>query len=163
MTAPQNRTAKQGELVLTELTPQLNGWWAQICRSVVKGKAGENQKKAFEIFLESEQAGLDAVKPGVNVSDVAKAENDVFRKHGYGEYTSLKYTRVRGHGHGMHLDEAPTINEGENLILEENMVIVIHPNTYNPLCGYMVLGDTIAVTHNGYRMLSTTERKLFEV
>lgn len=163
MTPPQNRVAKTGDLVLTELTPQLNGWWAQICRTVVKGKANDNQRKAFDIFWEAEQAGLDALRPGVSISDVAKAENDVFRKYGYGDYTTSRYTRVRGHGHGMHLDEAPTVNEGVDITVQENMVIVIHPNTYNPLCGYMVLGDTVVVTKDGYRMLSTTERKLFEV
>lgn len=163
MTPPQNRTAKEGDLVLTELTPQLNGWWCQICRTVVKGKASDDQKKIFAIFMEAEEAGLDAIKPGVNIMDVAKAENDVFRKYGYGEYTSSKYTRVRGHGHGMHLDEAPTINEDVDLVIEKGMVIVVHPNTYNPLTGYMVFGDPVVVTENGYEMLSTTERKLFEV
>lgn len=163
MTPPQDRTARAGDLVLTELTPQLNGWWAQICRTVVKGNPSPDQVEAFKIFLEAEEAGLSALKPGVNISDVAKAENDVFRKYGYGEYTTSQYTRVRGHGHGMHLDEAPTINEHVNLIVEEGMVLVVHPNTYLPLCGYMVLGDTVVVTENGYKMLSTTERKLFQV
>lgn len=163
MTPPQNRIAKEGDLVLTELTPQVNGWWAQICRTVVKGKASADQLKIFNIFLEAEEAGLAAIKPGVNITDVAKAENDVFRKYGYGEYTSSKYTRVRGHGHGMHLDEAPTVNEGVDLVIEQGMVIVVHPNTYNPLTGYMVMGDPVVVTENGYQILSATERKLFEV
>ena len=161
MTPPQNRTAKPGDLILTELTPQLNGWWCQICRTVVKGPPSDIQKRIFDIFIEAEQAGLDLVKPGVNIHDVAKAQNDVFRKYGYGEYTSSKYTRVRGHGHGMHLDEAPTVNEGVDFVIEEGMVIVIHPNTYNPETGYVVVGDPVVVTANGNRMLSTTERKLF--
>ncbi len=163
MTPPQARIAQQGHLVLTELTPQVNGWWAQICRTVVKGEPSADQLRIFDIFLEAEQAGLDLVKPGANINDVAKAENDVFRKYGYGEYTSAKYTRVRGHGHGMHLDEAPTVNEGVDFVIDEGMVIVIHPNTFNPLTGYMVVGDPVVVTETGNRILSTTERKLFHV
>jgi Xaa-Pro aminopeptidase len=163
MTPPQARVAKEGNLVLTELTPQLNGWWCQICRSVVKGQPSQDQLKAFSIFYEAVEAGMAAVKPGVNIRDVAKAENDVFRKYGYGEYTTSQYTRVRGHGHGMHLDEAPTVNEDVDLIIEKGMVIVIHPNTYSPLCGYMVFGDPVVVTENGCEILSTTERKLFQV
>ena len=161
MTPPQNRIAKPGDLVLTELTPQLDGWWCQICRTVVKGPSSDVQKRIFDIFLEAENAGLSLVKPGVSIHDVAKAENDVFRKYGYGEYVSSKYTRVRGHGHGMHLDEDPTVNEGVDLIIEEGMVIVIHPNTYNPETGYVVIGDPVVVTADGNEMLSTTERKLF--
>ena len=162
MTPPQNRTAKPGDLVLTELTPQLDGWWCQICRTVVKGKPSADQLRVFDLFKEAEEAGLAALRPGVNINDVAKAENDVFRKYGFGEYTAPKYTRVRGHGHGMHLDEDPTVNEGIDFIVEEGMVIVIHPNTYHPDTGYMVFGDPVVVTNDGYRMLSTTERKLFQ-
>ncbi len=163
MTPPQNRTAKEGDLVLTELTPQRNGWWCQICRTVVKGTSSADQLKAFGIYYEAAEAGMAALKPGVSISDVAKAENDVFRKYGFGEYTTSKYTRVRGHGQGMHLDEAPTVNEDVDLIVEEGMVIVIHPNTYCPLSGYMVFGDPVVVTKNGCEILSTTERKLFQV
>ncbi len=161
MTPPQNRIAKPGDMVLTELTPQLNGWWCQICRTVVKGKPSDDQLRVFEIFKEAEEAGLNLVKPGVNINDVARAENDVFRKYGFGEFTTPRYTRVRGHGHGMHLDEDPTVNEGVDMKIEEGMVIVIHPNTYNPLTGYMVLGDPVVVTPDGNMLLSTTERKLF--
>jgi Xaa-Pro aminopeptidase len=161
MTPPMNRVAKPGDLVLTELTPQLDGWWCQICRTVVKGEPSDTQKRIFGIFMEAEEAGLALTKPGVNINDVAKAENDVFRKYGYGDYITSQYTRVRGHGHGMHLDEAPTVNEGVDLVIEEGMVIVIHPNTYNPETGYMVMGDPVVVTKDGNRILSTTERKLF--
>lgn len=163
MTPPMMRTAKPGDMVRTEITPQYKGYWAQVCRTCVKGKANDDQLKAFSIYLESEQAGFDAIRPGVNISDVAKAENDVFRKYGYGEYCTEKYTRGRGHGHGLDLDEQPLISESTDLILEENMVIVVHPNTYNPLCGYMVFGDPVEITKDGYRILSTAERKLFEV
>lgn len=163
MTPPMNRVAKPGDMVRTEITPQVNGWWAQVCRTCVKGPANEDQLKAFSIFLESEQAGIDMIRPGVNIRDVAKAENDVFRKYGYGEFCTERYTRGRGHGHGLDLDEQPLIAESTDLVLEEGMVIVVHPNTYNPLCGYMVFGDPVEITHDGCRILSTAERKLFEV
>lgn len=163
MTPPMLRTAKPGDMVRTEITPQYKGYWAQICRTCVKGKANEDQLRAFEIFLESEKAGIAAARPGVNIRDVAKAENNVFRKHGFGEYCTERYTRGRGHGHGLDLDEQPLISESTDLVLEEGMVIVIHPNTYNPLCGYMVFGDPVEITVDGCRILSSTERKLFEV
>ena len=163
MTPPMDRIAKPGDMVRTEITPQYQGWWAQVCRTCVKGRASEDQLRAFSIFLESEQAGINMVRPGVNISAVAKAENDVFRKYGFGEYCTEQYTRGRGHGHGLDLDEQPLIAESTDLVLEEGMVIVIHPNTYNPLCGYMVFGDPVEITRDGCRILSTAERKLFEV
>ncbi|MEH7252248.1 Xaa-Pro peptidase family protein [Neobacillus niacini] len=161
MTPPGNRRLQLGDMVRTELTPQLNGYWAQICRSAVLGEPSEGQKKSFALFKEATEAGLAVVKAGVTAHEIACAENDVFRKYGYGEYCTSQYTRVRGHGHGLHADEVPAIVEGNHTVLEENAVIIVHPNTFTPLAGYHVLGDPVVVKKEGYESLLTTERVLF--
>jgi len=85
MTPPSERRIAAGDLVTTELTPAVEGYFAQICRTLVVGKATEAQRRAFAVFVEALEAGIAAVRPGVRAADVAKAENDVFRKHGLGE------------------------------------------------------------------------------
>lgn len=161
MTPPGARELRPGDMVRTELTPQLGGYYAQICRSAVLGEPDEGQLASFELFKEALEAGLGAVRAGVTAHDVAKAENDVFRHHGYGEYTTSQYTRVRGHGHGLHPDEVPSLLEGDETVIEESSVIIVHPNTYTPLAGYQVVGDPVVATKDGYELLLTTERKLF--
>ena len=71
--------------------------------------------------------------PASNIADVARVQNDVFRKYGYGDYTGPKYTRVRGHNLGLHPDENPYVLEDVNYIVKEGMVVIAHPNTYLPL------------------------------
>jgi Xaa-Pro aminopeptidase len=161
MTAPTPRVLRAGDMVRTELTPQLNGYWLQICRSAVVGKASDAQRRSFDLFNEAVEAGIAAVHPGVTAHEVARAQNDVFRARGLGEYCTSQYTRVRGHGHGLHIDETPII-EGNETELPENAVFIVHPNTYTPIAGYHVLGDPVRVTRNGAEILITTERKLFE-
>ena len=161
MTAPSPRVLAAGDMVRTELTPQVNGYWLQICRSATVGAASDAQHKSFELFNEAVAAGMAAVRPGVTAHDIAKAQNDVFRARGYGEYCTSQYTRVRGHGHGLHLDETPIIEDNET-VLPENAVFIIHPNTYTPIAGYHVLGDPVRVTPDGAEVLIGTERKLFE-
>ncbi|MEV7044533.1 Xaa-Pro peptidase family protein [Amycolatopsis sp. NPDC051061] len=161
MTPPGDRLLEAGDMVRTELTPKMDGYWLQICRSAVVGKADDGQRKSFDLFDEAVEAGISVVRPGITAHEVAVAQNDVFRKYGYGEYCSSQYTRVRGHGHGLHLDETPII-EGNHTVLPENSVFIIHPNTYTPLAGYHVLGDPVRVTADGCEVLITTERKLFE-
>jgi Xaa-Pro dipeptidase len=160
MTAPTPRVLEAGDMVRTELTPQMDGYWLQICRSAVVGRPSEGQQRSFELFNEAVEAGVAAVRPGVTAHDVAKAQNDVFRARGYGEYCTSQYTRVRGHGHGLHLDETPII-EGNETVLPQNAVFIIHPNTFTPLAGYHVLGDPVRVTEHGCEVLIPTERKLF--
>lgn len=162
MTPPSDRKLQKGDMVRTELTPQWNGYWTQICRSAVMGPASDAQKKSFELFDEAVAAGLDVIKPGVTAHDIAKAENDVFRKYGYGEYCTSQYTRVRGHCLGLFLDEV-LILEGVETVLEENSVLIVHPNTYTPIAGYHVLGDSVVVTRNGPEKLFKTPRQLDQV
>jgi Xaa-Pro dipeptidase len=161
MTAPSPRVLRQGDMVRTELTPQVDGYWLQICRSAVVGRASDAQRRSFDLFNEAVEAGIAAVRPGVTAHEVARAQNDVFRARGLGEYCSSQYTRVRGHGHGLHIDETPII-EGNETELPENAVFIVHPNTYTPIAGYHVLGDPVRVTRDGAEVLISTERKLFE-
>jgi Xaa-Pro dipeptidase len=162
MKPPTDRKFKTGDSVTTELSPQVGGYYAQICRTLVIGEPNAGQMESFRIFSEAQNAGQEFLKPGVDIADVARVQNDVFRKYGYGDYTGPKYTRVRGHGLGLYLDENPHVLEDVNYVVKEGMVLIVHPNTYLPLSGYMVFGDTLLVTAEGCVALNTTPRKLFE-
>ena len=98
-----------------------------------------------------------------DLMEVAKAENDVFRRHGMGQYTTSEYTRVRGHGMGLFADSKPHLLEDVTTRIEAGMALIVHPNTYHPVVGYMVLGDGVAVTRDGCEVLTGTARELFSV
>jgi Xaa-Pro dipeptidase len=163
MTPPSERRIAAGDLVTTELTPAVEGYYVQICRTLVAGKATAAQAGAFAIYREALEAGIAAVKPGATAADVARAENDVFRKFGLGDYVTSKYTRVRGHGIGLFCDSKPHILEDVDTALEPGMALIVHPNTYHPEVGYLVLGDAVVVTATGVEVLCGTPRELFEV
>jgi Xaa-Pro dipeptidase len=163
MTPPSERRIAPGDLVTTELTPALEGYFVQICRTLVVGKASDAQRRAFDVFREALEAGIAAVRPGATAGDVARAENDVFRKYGLGDYTTSKWTRVRGHGLGLFCDSKPHLLEDVETPLVPGMALIVHPNTYHPEAGYLVLGDALVVTEQGAEVLCKTPRELFEV
>ncbi len=148
MKPPTDRVLQKGDSVTTELTPQVNGYYAQICRTIVLGDPSAGQLQSFAIFSEAQQTAEDLIKPGVTAAEAARAQNDVFRKYGYGDYTGSKYTRVRGHCLGLFPDETPHILEDVDYVIKKDMVLIAHPNTYLPLAGYMVFGDTTASDRN---------------
>jgi Xaa-Pro aminopeptidase len=160
MAPPSGKVLKDGDLVTTELTPCVDGYYAQLCRTLVVGQPSELQLKSFRVFEEALDAGLRSVRAGVTASEVAKAENDVFRRYGLGEYVTSEYTRVRGHGIGLFPDQKPQVLEDITIPLTANMTMIVHPNTYHPDVGYLVLGDTIIVTPDGHEALSTLPRAL---
>ncbi len=163
MTPASERRICTSDLVTTELTPAIGGYFVQICRTLVVGMADEAQRRAFAVFREALEAGIAAVRPGARAADVARAENDVFRKHGLGDYTTSKWTRVRGHGLGLFCDSKPHLLEDVDTPLVPGMALIVHPNTYHPEVGYMVLGDVVVVTEESAEILTKTARELFEV
>jgi Xaa-Pro aminopeptidase len=163
MAPPSGKRLKRGDMVTTELTPCVDGYYAQICRTLVVGEANAEQKSAHAIWRESMEAGIAAVRDGVTAADIARAENDVFRRHGLGKYTTSEYTRVRGHGMGLFADSKPHLLEDVATRIEAGMALIVHPNTYNPVVGYMVLGDSLAVTKDGCEVFTGTPRELFSV
>jgi Xaa-Pro dipeptidase len=163
MAPPSGKRLKRGDMVTTELTPCVDGYYAQICRTLVVGEANAEQKAAHALWREAMEAGIATVRPGITTADIAKAENDVFRKHGMGQYTTSEFTRVRGHGMGLFADSKPHILEDVTTRIEAGMALIVHPNTYHPLVGYMVLGDGVAVTATGCEVLTGTPRELFSI
>jgi len=162
MRPPGDRVLQAGDMVTTELTPCLDGYYAQICRTLVLGAPTPEQLAAYAVYEEALEAGIAAVRPGATHGDVAKAQNDVFRRHGLGEYITSKYTRVRGHGMGLFVD-GPHVLEDVDLVLEPEMTLIVHPNTYHPVAGYIVLGDTVRVTPTGCEVLTRTPRPLAQL
>ncbi len=163
MSPPMGRVLKPGDLVTTELTPCIDGYYIQICRTLVLGPPGEPQQKAFAVFHDALEAGIAAVKPGATAADVARAENEIFRAHGLGEYVTDAYTRVRGHGLGLFVDTKPHILENVTVPIEPGMTMIVHPNTYHPDVGYVVLGDALIAGSDGAEVLTRTPRELFAV
>jgi len=163
MAPPGGKRIKAGDLVTTELTPCVNGYYVQICRTLVMGDPTSDQIGAFNLYLEAMEAGIATVRPGVSASDIARAENDIFRREGYGDYVTNAYTRVRGHGIGLFADSKPHILESVTTPIEAGMALIVHPNTYHPKVGYFVLGDSLIVTEAGADVLTKTPRELFTV
>ncbi len=163
MHPPGERRLRAGDLVTTELTPCVDGYYAQICRTLAIGPATDEQRAAFDVFVQSMEAGLAAVRPGTTAAEIARRENDVFRARGLGEYTTSKFTRVRGHGLGLYVDSRPALLEDVATPLAEGMTLIVHPNTYHPEVGYLVLGDAVVVRRDGPELLTAMPRTLFSV
>jgi len=163
MRPPNEKRLALGDIVGTEVTPCVEGYYAQICRTLVVGPSSEAQKRAFAVYNEAMEAGIATVRSGVTAGDVARAENEVFRRHGLGEYVTSQYTRVRGHGLGLYVDAKPSILEDVDTVLESGMTLVVHPNTYHPDAGYILHGESLRVTETGCEVFCRTPRELFSV
>src|SRR5207237_9970350 len=120
MSPPMGKVMKRGDMVTTELTPCIDGYYIQICRTLVIGAPNQAQQRAFGVFRNALEAGIAAVKPGATAADVARAENEVFRRHDLGDYVTNAYTRARGHGLALFVDTKPHILRDVTTTTEPN-------------------------------------------
>jgi Xaa-Pro dipeptidase len=160
---PQDRKIRPGDVIIAEITPALEGHFIQLCRTAVVGKASPLLREKFAILEEALAKSLDKVRPGGKVGEISQVMNQVFSAAGYEKYCHPPYMRVRGHGLGLlSIPFAEIVDENETVI-EAETAFVVHPNQYIPETGYLMLGDTVWVEEKGFRRLTQTPMRLFEV
>lgn len=153
--APTDRLLGVGDVVLGEISPSVDGQFAQICRSAVLGEPRPELVRAYGLLCDAYAAGLEAIRPGAAVADVARAVDAVLIRAGYEDFCRPPYMRTRGHGTGLGTLAPADVSERSDVVLEEGMAFVLHPNQYFPDVGYLLCGDEVVVEADGARPLST--------
>lgn len=141
-------------------------YWGDMTRTVVRGTPPPEVERMWEAVLEAQQAGLDAVRPGVNGRDVHFACCDVFKAHGYASLakpyrdieSSARFIHGTGHGLGLEIHEYPRIADVD-VTLEVGDVITVEPGLYDPQFGGVRIEDLVVVTDDGCRNLTTLPKR----
>ncbi len=142
---PRGRVMVEGDIILVELTPCVEGQFSQICRTAIIGEPTPLLQEKYQLLQHANNVGLAAAQPGTTVSALATAMDDVFRAAGYGDYCRPPYMRVRGHGLGALSDLPGDIGIENKTMLETDMVFIMHPNQYIPETGYLMCGEPVRI------------------
>jgi Xaa-Pro aminopeptidase len=151
---PTNRLLEEGDIILGEITPAVEGEYIQICRTAVFGVPTALQQEKFAMLDEALRAGMKAARPGVAVADVVAAINAPITKAGYGKYTVPPYMRTRGHSMSLGSMD-PEIATFSGNVLVKGSVFVMHPNQYIPDTGYFMCGEPVIITDEGAKPLTS--------
>jgi Xaa-Pro dipeptidase len=115
---------KEGDLVVVDLTPQVEGYCANLARTFVVGKPSEVQIKLLEAYEAMVDATQRMMKPGITVRDLDTVGAEVCKEHGFGEF----HIDGISHGIGLRFEEKPAstiIKQHRNVELQEGMTITI--------------------------------------
>lgn len=162
--APSNgRQFQAGDIIVCELTPSYRGQLAQICRTIVLGEASVVLREKYALLFRSMQAGFAAARPGLPMSGVCAAMNAVLEAQGYGEFCHPPHIRRRGHGLGFGSMLPGDVALDNDIMLEPDMLFMIHPNQYLPETGYLLCGEPAVTTKDGAVPLTAKLSALAEV
>ncbi len=153
--ASRQRVARNGFITL-DFGVILNGYCSDMTRTVCVGRLTNEQRAAYEVVLEAQQAGVAAVKPGVTCAEVDEAARSVLRKVGLARY----FTHSTGHGVGLEIHEAPRLAAGQTLELKPGMVVTVEPGVYLAGKFGIRIEDMVAVTQRGNKVLTKAAKAL---
>lgn len=154
-----DKVIETGDLLTLDFGCVLEGYCSDMTRTIVLGKATQEQKQIYEIVLEAQLAGLAALKPGEKCVYVDKVARDIIDAKGFGAY----FGHGLGHGVGLEIHEQPRLAVSSETILEPNMVVTVEPGIYVPELGGVRIEDLVAITETGYQSFTHSPKQLIEL
>jgi len=135
------------------------GYGSDTSRTVCVGEPTAQIREVHEIVRLAQQAGVDAVRPGVPCQEVDRAARRLITEAGYGE----QFIHRTGHGIGVTTHEPPYMIEGEEQPMVPGMCFSVEPGIYLSGSFGVRIEDIVAVTEDGGRRLNNTDHSLRSV
>jgi len=156
---------RASELIILDVFPRdaSSGYFGDITRTVVRGRATDAQRHLWETCLAGQKVAFDALKPGNQGAIIHEQIKSFFSGQGYP--TEIRDGRWQGffhgtgHGLGLEIHESPRF--GATTFLP-GQVLTVEPGIYIPGLGGVRHEDVIVVTAKGHRVL-TKLPKPFEI
>jgi methionyl aminopeptidase len=123
---PGDRILEEGDIVNVDITPILNGYYADASKTFFVGKPDDRALKIVKVARNSLKAGLEAVRAGNKIGDIGWA----IQTYAEGQGCSVVREFV-GHGVGFQFHESPQVphygQKGKGLMMVPGMVFTIEP------------------------------------
>jgi Xaa-Pro aminopeptidase len=157
---------RANEPIVIDIFPrsQKTGYFGDITRTIVRGRASEAVKQLYDTVLRGQKIGFEKIRAQTPTADVHKAVQNFFVQQGYktGRRNGRMEGFFHGTGHGLGLDihEAPRVGATSTGRLQPGHVVTVEPGLYYPEIGGVRLEDVALVTNNGARNLTRFEKVL---
>ena len=163
---PGHGPLKAGQAIVLDVFPRSvrTGYYADITRTVVKGRAPDAIRAMYLAVKASEELGISLLREGVSAAGVHERVAACLAQQGFKTGTvgsrSKGFFHGTGHGLGLDLHELPRISERSNDVLRAGQVVTVEPGLYYPGIGGVRLEDVALITRREARVMTDFERVL---
>ena len=123
---PGPRVLEEGDIVNVDVTPILDGYYADANKTFFVGQPGPDAKKIVRVSADCLRAGIEQVKPGNALGDIGWAVQNTAESQGCSVVREFV-----GHGVGFEFHEAPQVlhygRRGQGIEMIPGMVFTIEP------------------------------------
>jgi Xaa-Pro aminopeptidase len=157
---------RANEPIILDVFPrsQKTGYFGDITRTVVKGRASEAIRKLYDTVYRGQKTAFQLMRAGTQTSRIHAAVQQLFVREGYktGKVDGRMQGFFHGTGHGLGLEihEAPRVGATSVGALKAGQVVTVEPGLYYPDLGGVRLEDVALVTSGAPRNLTQFEKVL---
>jgi Xaa-Pro aminopeptidase len=133
------------------------GYWGDITRTIVRGRAREKVKHIYALVAQAQDLAFTKLRAGVNGHDVHNAIQQLFARAGL--TTGRRNGRMQGffhgtgHGLGLEIHESPRVS-AVDATLRKDHVVTVEPGLYYHGLGGVRLEDVAVIGERGARNLT---------
>ena len=150
-------------LIILDIFPRdgKTGYWGDMTRTVVRGRASEQQRKLWETVKAGQALALKRIKAGVDGMSIHQAITELFERRGFPTEVRngrrVGFFHGTGHGLGLEIHEYPRL---QKVVLKAGQCLTVEPGLYYPGIGGARIEDVVIVEKTGCRILSRFPKQL---
>ncbi len=150
---------RKGELIKIDWGCVYEGYCSDCTRTLALGEIDEEKKKIYYLVKEAQKMALEILSVGRRVREIDQKVRKHFSRFG----VEKRFGHNLGHGVGLEVHEAPTINSKSKEVLKSRMVFTIEPGLYFEGIGGVRIEDMVVLRENGPEILTSFSKELIEL
>lgn len=154
------RPVEAGDLLLVDFGAQVDGYCADLTRTMVVGaRADERQRLIHGVVQSAQRRAIEYLRPGMTGREGDALAREVITTRGLGD----AFGHSLGHGLGLEVHEAPRLSPSSDAALPLHAVVTVEPGIYFPGWGGIRLEDDVHLGPAGAEWLSDGRTDLLEL
>jgi Xaa-Pro aminopeptidase len=146
-----------GEPIVIDMGARLNGYCADLTRTVCLGEPGDPQRfwELYNLVLRANSEAASALRPGMTGQQADSIAREIIAAEGYGD----RFGHALGHGVGLVVHEAPGLRRSNSEPLLAGNCVTVEPGIYIPGWGGIRIEDLVVIRDEGAEVLSAASKE----
>lgn len=153
---PSDRPIQEGEPIVIDMGAKVDGYCADMTRTVCLGRPDDTFKKVYDIVLGAQLTAEATITEGMTGGEADGIARDIIDKAGYGE----TFGHSLGHGIGLYVHEFPRLSKPSQDVLKNNMVFSVEPGIYITGWGGVRIEDLVVLENGKPRVITSAPKAL---